>query len=165
MSGAKKFIADDMDLSEVHFILYFICLLAYTLLSLLVSNCHLSVSCILFQIEIEFLVGMLNIVAAFGGLLAGYVADRFGRRKTIGMACALFLVGAITMSVAPNYPILVIGTLRRRASSCYSPHHWNGLITIRTFETQVPTLFSPSPETLFIHKQVDSLLVSESVWA
>ncbi|UQS83102.1 sugar porter family MFS transporter [Bombilactobacillus thymidiniphilus] len=41
--------------------------------------------------------------AIFGGALAGQLADRFGRRKLILVAAALFAVGAILSMLAPNH--------------------------------------------------------------
>lgn len=53
--------------------------------------------------------GSLNIVAAFGGLLAGKAADRLGRKPTTGLACFVFISGAIMMTVSQSFAFLLLG--------------------------------------------------------
>lgn len=55
------------------------------------------------------MVGSLNIVAAFGGLLAGKAADRLGRKPTTALACVVFIVGATMMSMSHSYGFLLFG--------------------------------------------------------
>lgn len=55
------------------------------------------------------MVGSLNIVAAFGGLLAGKTADRLGRKPTTAIACVVFILGATMMSVSKTYWFLLVG--------------------------------------------------------
>lgn len=57
------------------------------------------------------MVGALNLVAAFGGLLAGNVADRLGRKPTIALACVVFIVGAAVMSASHSFGILLFGRI------------------------------------------------------
>lgn len=45
--------------------------------------------------------------AAFGALFGGRVADRIGRKRTLLVCAALFLVGAIGCALAPNVQIMV----------------------------------------------------------
>lgn len=45
--------------------------------------------------------------AAFGALFGGRVADRIGRKRTLLVCGALFLVGALGCAVAPNVQIMV----------------------------------------------------------
>lgn len=45
--------------------------------------------------------------AAFGALFGGRVADRLGRKRTLLICAALFLVGALGCAVAPNVQIMV----------------------------------------------------------
>jgi MFS family permease len=49
--------------------------------------------------------------AMFGSLGGGFVADLFGRKRTLFAAAALFIMGALVQSFAPNVPILVFGRL------------------------------------------------------
>lgn len=55
------------------------------------------------------MVGSLNIVAAFGGLLAGKAADRLGRKPTTALACTVFIIGATMMSVSHSFWFLLLG--------------------------------------------------------
>lgn len=55
------------------------------------------------------MVGALNLVAAFGALVAGKTADRLGRKPTIAVACAVFIVGAGMMSASHTFVPLLIG--------------------------------------------------------
>jgi MFS family permease len=56
-------------------------------------------------------VGSLNIVAAFGGLVAGKAADVFGRRPTIALACVVFIAGAAIMSISEGFWLLLVGRI------------------------------------------------------
>jgi sugar porter (SP) family MFS transporter len=58
--------------------------------------------------EQGLLVGVLPLGAMVGGILAGRVADRLGRRSTLLLAGALFAVGAVLATAAPSFPVLVI---------------------------------------------------------
>mmetsp|Transcript_28650 Transcript_28650/g.37550 ORF Transcript_28650/g.37550 Transcript_28650/m.37550 type:complete len:526 (-) Transcript_28650:172-1749(-) len=62
-------------------------------------------------VQEEVLVGMLNLVAAFGGLVAGKAADQIGRRRAIGMACLIFISGAVVKIIASAYWMLLIGRI------------------------------------------------------
>lgn len=57
------------------------------------------------------MVGSLNLVAAFGGLVAGKTADRLGRKPTIALACVVFIVGAAMMSASHDYSVLLLGRI------------------------------------------------------
>ena len=61
------------------------------------------------EVEVEVLVGILNIVSAFGGLASGRLADAVGRRLTVALACVVCIVGALLMAVAPSYSALMTG--------------------------------------------------------
>mmetsp|Transcript_26146 Transcript_26146/g.53019 ORF Transcript_26146/g.53019 Transcript_26146/m.53019 type:complete len:576 (+) Transcript_26146:162-1889(+) len=63
------------------------------------------------SIQKELAMGSLNFVAAGGALIGGPVADRYGRKKTVGLTCWLFLVGTIFMAAATNYVLLLIGRM------------------------------------------------------
>ncbi|WP_137287162.1 sugar porter family MFS transporter [Halorussus salinisoli] len=49
--------------------------------------------------------------AAAGAALGGKLADRIGRRRLILLGAFVFFVGSLTMAVAPNVPVLVLGRL------------------------------------------------------
>jgi len=59
--------------------------------------------------QIEVLAGILNLCALIGSLTAGRTSDYIGRRYTIVLASALFLLGSILMGYGPNYAVLMIG--------------------------------------------------------
>ncbi|CEI49882.1 sugar porter family MFS transporter [Propionibacterium freudenreichii] len=46
--------------------------------------------------------------AAFGGILSGGLADRNGRKKTLLVLAALFIIGALGTSLAPTAAVMVI---------------------------------------------------------
>lgn len=56
-------------------------------------------------------VGILNVIAAFGGLFSGKLADRYGRKKTIGAACTTFVVGATVMAASNSFNALLAGRI------------------------------------------------------
>jgi SP family galactose:H+ symporter-like MFS transporter len=58
--------------------------------------------------EQGLLVGVLPLGAMAGGILAGPVADRLGRRSTLMLAGVLFAVGTVLAVVAPGFVVLVI---------------------------------------------------------
>jgi SP family galactose:H+ symporter-like MFS transporter len=47
--------------------------------------------------------------ALFGALVAGTLADRYSRKRTIIFAAYLFVIGALVQALAPGVPILIIG--------------------------------------------------------
>ena len=59
--------------------------------------------------QTSLLVGILNIMAAFGGLCSSVSSDRFGRKFAIGMACFLFFVGSLIKSLANGFIMLLVG--------------------------------------------------------
>lgn len=62
-------------------------------------------------LEVELLVGSLNLISGFGGLISGSLADIVGRRRTAGLACMLTIVGSLLMACAASYPTLLCGRL------------------------------------------------------
>jgi MFS transporter, SP family, solute carrier family 2 (myo-inositol transporter), member 13 len=48
-------------------------------------------------------------VAIVGAALAGYCADRFGRKPTILLSSAVFTAGAVLMGASTSYELLVVG--------------------------------------------------------
>eukprot|EP00039_Didymoeca_costata_P012827 m.186701 g.186701 ORF g.186701 m.186701 type:complete len:504 (-) comp15594_c0_seq4:1589-3100(-) len=61
------------------------------------------------DVEVEILIGSLNIVAALGGLASGKLSDMFGRRKTTMIACYLFIVGSFFKCAAMSYASIMVG--------------------------------------------------------
>ena len=61
--------------------------------------------------QAEVVVGSLNLVSAFGALLVGSFADRFGRRAAICLANALFVVGTLTVVLSHSFPVVLWGRI------------------------------------------------------
>ncbi|KAL4180507.1 hypothetical protein AMTRI_Chr13g92440 [Amborella trichopoda] len=61
------------------------------------------------DVEVELLVGSLNIFSLIGSAAAGRTSDYIGRRYTIVFAGGIFFVGALMMGFAPNYAFLMAG--------------------------------------------------------
>jgi sugar porter (SP) family MFS transporter len=59
----------------------------------------------------EIITSWVTLGALVGALVAGFMADRYGRRTTILSAAALFTVGAAIEAFAPGPEVLVIGRL------------------------------------------------------
>jgi MFS transporter, SP family, galactose:H+ symporter len=60
---------------------------------------------------LEVITSWVTLGAMAGALLAGWMADRLGRRLTIIAAAILFVIGALCEALAPGTPILVFGRL------------------------------------------------------
>ncbi|THG18628.1 hypothetical protein TEA_029952 [Camellia sinensis var. sinensis] len=61
------------------------------------------------DVQLEILMGILNIYCLLGSAAAGRTSDWVGRRYTIVVASAIFFVGAILMGFATNYAFLMVG--------------------------------------------------------
>ncbi|KAL0337974.1 UNVERIFIED_CONTAM: Polyol transporter 5 [Sesamum calycinum] len=61
------------------------------------------------DVQIEILVGTINIYSLLGSAVAGRTSDWIGRRYTIVFASAIFFAGAILMGFATNYAFLMVG--------------------------------------------------------
>ncbi|KAK1358713.1 Polyol transporter 5 [Heracleum sosnowskyi] len=61
------------------------------------------------DVQIEILVGILNLYCLVGSAAAGKTSDVIGRRYTIVLAAAIFFVGALLMGFATNYSFLMVG--------------------------------------------------------
>ncbi|GMY36023.1 probable polyol transporter 6 [Fagus crenata] len=59
--------------------------------------------------QIEILVGSLNVCSLIGSLASGKTSDWIGRRYTIILAAATFLIGALLMGLAPSFLFLMAG--------------------------------------------------------
>jgi len=56
-------------------------------------------------------VSIAQLGAAVGSLIAGPVADNWGRKPTIMLSDVLFTLGALIMGLAPSILVLIIGRL------------------------------------------------------
>ncbi|RDX95595.1 Polyol transporter 5, partial [Mucuna pruriens] len=61
------------------------------------------------SVQVEVLVGCLNVCSLIGSLASGKTSDWIGRRYTIMIAAATFLIGAILMGIAPSFAFLMAG--------------------------------------------------------
>ena len=61
------------------------------------------------DIQIEILVGILNLYCLVGSFAAGRISDWIGRRYTIVFANAIFFVGSLLMGFSTNYAFLMFG--------------------------------------------------------
>jgi SP family galactose:H+ symporter-like MFS transporter len=60
---------------------------------------------------LEVITSWVTLGAMAGALVAGWMADRLGRRLTIIAAAILFVIGALCESLAPGTAVLVVGRL------------------------------------------------------
>ena len=72
---------------------------------------HIDTTFNLKPFQSDIVMGCLNCVAAFGGLIAGKTADALGRNKAIGFSCLIFLLGASLMTLSSNFTTLLIGRI------------------------------------------------------
>ncbi|KAF7805917.1 putative polyol transporter 4 [Senna tora] len=63
------------------------------------------------EVKEEFLVGILSIVSLLGSLGGGRTSDIIGRKWTMALAAIVFQTGALIMTIAPSFTILLIGRL------------------------------------------------------
>lgn len=61
------------------------------------------------DVQLEVLMGVLNLYSLFGSFAAGRTSDWIGRRYTIVFASAIFFAGALLMGFATNYAFLMVG--------------------------------------------------------
>lgn len=61
------------------------------------------------SVQHELLVSLLNVSSLFGSLASGKTSDMIGRRYTIVLAAATFIIGALLMGLAPTYGYLLAG--------------------------------------------------------
>ncbi|XP_048760030.1 solute carrier family 2, facilitated glucose transporter member 12-like isoform X2 [Ostrea edulis] len=59
----------------------------------------------------EMVISAMLMGAIAGSLIGGFLIDKFGRRLTIIVNTAVFLVGALVLGFSPNYAALIIGRL------------------------------------------------------
>ncbi|KAJ0009763.1 hypothetical protein Pint_34599 [Pistacia integerrima] len=61
------------------------------------------------DVQVEVLVGILNLYLLLGSAAAGRTSDWIGRRYTIVLSGAIFFAGALLMGFATNYAFLMVG--------------------------------------------------------
>ncbi|KAI5660987.1 hypothetical protein M9H77_20310 [Catharanthus roseus] len=61
------------------------------------------------DVQVEVLVGILNLYSLLGSAAAGRTSDWIGRRYTIVFASAIFFAGALLMGFSTNYAFLMVG--------------------------------------------------------
>ncbi|KAF6149756.1 hypothetical protein GIB67_017489 [Kingdonia uniflora] len=61
------------------------------------------------DVQLEVLIGILNVYSLIGSAAAGRTSDWIGRRYTIVLAAVIFFIGAILMGFATNYAFLMVG--------------------------------------------------------
>ncbi len=59
----------------------------------------------------ELVTSLLLVGAVLGALTAGRLADRIGRRITVLITAAVFIVGVLLVAFTPTYPVLLIGRI------------------------------------------------------
>jgi sugar porter (SP) family MFS transporter len=61
------------------------------------------------DVQLEILIGVLNLYSLIGSFAAGRTSDWMGRRFTVVFAAAIFFTGALVMGFAVNYGMLMAG--------------------------------------------------------
>ncbi|XP_073029093.1 probable polyol transporter 4 [Primulina eburnea] len=63
------------------------------------------------EVQEEILVGVLSIMSLLGSLGGGRTSDAIGRKWTMGLAAIVFQSGAVVMTFAPSFQVLMIGRI------------------------------------------------------
>ncbi|KAK9164109.1 hypothetical protein Syun_005011 [Stephania yunnanensis] len=61
------------------------------------------------DVQVEIMMGIINLYALIGAIAAGRTSDYLGRRYTIVIAATILFIGALLMGLAPNYAVLMLG--------------------------------------------------------
>jgi sugar porter (SP) family MFS transporter len=61
------------------------------------------------DVQVEILMGILNVYSLIGSFAAGRTSDWIGRRFTIVFAAVIFFAGALVMGFSVNYAMLMFG--------------------------------------------------------
>ena len=61
------------------------------------------------DVQLEIVMGILNIYSLIGSFAAGRTSDWIGRRFTVVFAAAIFFAGSLLMGFAVNYGMLMVG--------------------------------------------------------
>lgn len=63
------------------------------------------------EFQEEILVGCLSVISLLGSLSGGRTSDAIGRKWTMGLGAVIFQTGAVIMTFAPSFTVLMIGRL------------------------------------------------------
>lgn len=63
------------------------------------------------EVQEEILIGILSIVSLFGSLAGGRTSDAIGRKWTMALAAVIFQMGAVVMTLAHSFEVLMFGRL------------------------------------------------------
>ncbi|XP_047338661.1 polyol transporter 5-like [Impatiens glandulifera] len=61
------------------------------------------------DVQLEVLMGIINLYSLFGSAVAGRISDWIGRRYTVVISAVIFFFGALIMGIATNYPFIMVG--------------------------------------------------------
>jgi sugar porter (SP) family MFS transporter len=61
------------------------------------------------DVQLEILIGIMNVYSLVGAFAAGRTSDWIGRRFTVVFAAAIFFIGALLMGFSVNYTMLMVG--------------------------------------------------------
>lgn len=63
------------------------------------------------EVQQEVLIGILSVMSLLGSLGGGRTSDAIGRKWTMGLAAIVFQLGAVVMTLAPTFKILMLGRI------------------------------------------------------
>lgn len=63
------------------------------------------------EVQEEVLIGILSVMSLLGSLGGGRTSDAIGRKWTMGLAAIVFQLGAVVMTFAPTFKVLMIGRI------------------------------------------------------
>ncbi|CAL4993535.1 unnamed protein product [Urochloa decumbens] len=61
------------------------------------------------DVQLEILIGIMNLYSLIGSLAAGRTSDWIGRRRTVLLVAAIFVSGSLLMGLAVGYAMLMAG--------------------------------------------------------
>ncbi|KAL8506584.1 hypothetical protein ACS0TY_017472 [Phlomoides rotata] len=63
------------------------------------------------EVQEEILIGILSVMSLLGSLGGGRTSDAIGRKWTMGLAAIVFQLGAVVMTFAPSFEVLMMGRI------------------------------------------------------
>uniref|UniRef100_A0A6B2L2U1 Major facilitator superfamily (MFS) profile domain-containing protein n=1 Tax=Arcella intermedia TaxID=1963864 RepID=A0A6B2L2U1_9EUKA len=63
------------------------------------------------EVQIEILAGSTHLIAALGAIVAGIIADKFGRKITLFISSFIFMFGSLVAALSNDFWALLIGRL------------------------------------------------------